>query len=330
MLVWKLYLSDLDQWRIQITGSHVPIGSKVTWTIPVGDSERLDEDTRDLILSFSGKQSFENEIRQAIAQKQSFMSARHVPSSGKIKRFIVSRQRRRKRKTEKVCKKLNTDQQPSTQVENFVAGQVVQNDLQKQKMNQTNNVNEVENCVKYPSENSACTTCEHDGTVMAGGDNEMYTAVSVDVVPGSTVNEVYSNVCSEMTHQAVRENVLDQFAPLKIVENDEIMASNEVVENDVSNRLGLIHSYSTVAASGQDPEVLPGQSSGVISGPMSQIGSLNSNVITGTQPMTLISNVHFPRVGGVPFISIDPEGQACYPNLCDIIYMCPQDSNTQQ
>lgn len=43
MLIFKLYLSDLTKWRVQITGLHVPKGS--VWHPPKSDEKSLNADT---------------------------------------------------------------------------------------------------------------------------------------------------------------------------------------------------------------------------------------------------------------------------------------------
>ncbi|WAR19581.1 hypothetical protein MAR_001419 [Mya arenaria] len=88
LLCWKLYLSDLDQWRIKLSGSHVPVDSGVTWVPPHKTRVRMDEDTCDAILKYSEKESSGVDIQKAIAATES-SSARTIPSKVKISRFLT-------------------------------------------------------------------------------------------------------------------------------------------------------------------------------------------------------------------------------------------------
>ena len=92
MLNWKLYLSDLEKWQIHITGSHIPIDSKVVWTLPAPIYQRLDEDTRDLILKYKDKKDSAS-IEQMLMAKRDAPVGGSVPSSVKIRRFMLNKKK---------------------------------------------------------------------------------------------------------------------------------------------------------------------------------------------------------------------------------------------
>ncbi|XP_052272334.1 uncharacterized protein LOC127872889 isoform X2 [Dreissena polymorpha] len=92
MLCWKLYLSDINQWRIQLSGNHVPVDSGIEWRPPTGDPERLDEDTRDIILLAAKSRAAD--IYQVISRRYRDSAARIIPSSVRIKRFLMNKQKR--------------------------------------------------------------------------------------------------------------------------------------------------------------------------------------------------------------------------------------------
>lgn len=125
MINWKLYLSDLDRWRIQITGSHVPLD--VDWHVPYGDRERFDEDTRDLILKCSQKTTDDVEIMELIAQKQKFASLRSVPSCQRIKRFRKNRFYKEKARDQNVRITLGLKEQNHEKDHNKAGGNFEEN-----------------------------------------------------------------------------------------------------------------------------------------------------------------------------------------------------------
>ena len=102
MLNWKLYLSDLEKWQIHITGSHIPVDSPVTWMLPRTHHQRLDEDTRDLILKYKDKKDTAS-IGQLLGAKKGTPCGQVIPSVSKIKRFMLNKKKyqlnTKKRKT---------------------------------------------------------------------------------------------------------------------------------------------------------------------------------------------------------------------------------------
>ena len=92
MLNWKLYLSDLEKWQIHITGSHIPVDSPVTWMLPRTHHQRLDEDTRDLILKYKDKKDTAS-IEQLLGAKKGTPCGQVIPSVSKIKRFMLNKKK---------------------------------------------------------------------------------------------------------------------------------------------------------------------------------------------------------------------------------------------
>lgn len=316
MLSWKLYLSDLEQWRIQITGSHVPIDSRVNWTLPAGDKERLDEDTRDLILSYSKKETFDNEIRQVIAQKHAFACPCQVPSNGKIKRFIVNKKRRRALRDQNVRESIgeNDNSEPSTSsakdMDNATDMDIEEYD--KSKTQDEDNVETVQDFTDLDA-NEVEMSCPEEHTASTSNDNFVYTLVSSNDRSGQLCT-VFNDTNSDVSQQTVQANTDQQFTNLDVVKQDQ-MVPLEIISTSLQNQLGFIPSSSGVQVSAQDL--------GVMALPVSQSGSLDPGT-SGAQQMTVLSQLP----GRV--ISIDQDGQPCYPNFGDILFVCHQDPTIQQ
>lgn len=211
MINWKLYLSDLDRWRIQITGSHVPVD--VDWHLPYGDRERFDEDTRDLILKCSQKTTDDVEIMELIAQKQKFASLRSVPSCQRIKRFRKNRFYKEKTRDQNVRITLGLNEQnhekdmskAKENVEEKIDGESLRNtdfdtttgevegqsaftDVQPQ------DDNEEKNCVEIEQEDSSHWDMDN-GTPVNNEENtaqETYFVIDENIVPVTSVNYVES------------------------------------------------------------------------------------------------------------------------------------------
>ncbi|XP_021365762.1 uncharacterized protein LOC110458405 isoform X1 [Mizuhopecten yessoensis] len=84
MVNLKLFLSDLTQWRVNITGSHIPTDSLIPWRRPPREGERLGEVIRDEIMSKSNKpvSTSSADIQEVLAEKKL------LPRSSKVKRRI--------------------------------------------------------------------------------------------------------------------------------------------------------------------------------------------------------------------------------------------------
>ena len=330
MLAWKLYLSDLEQWRIQITGSHVPVDSKVMWTLPIGDKERLDEDTRDLILAYSEKETVDNEIRQVIAQKRSFSSACQVPSAKKIKRFIVNKKRKQATRDQNVRESHNKVDDPEPSTSHTAAST---SSFRQPDMVTGSTVEESVGNYQFLTEHDA-----QDGSADYTLKTDGQVAVS-NIVLGSDTNEHIAAATNDGTYVFAYVGGEDHSGPLCAFYNGStaqqtahgnlpdlstfsgIMKEQKLglVETSAANHLGYMQSSSGLPINTQDISLL--------SVPISQAGSIES--YNGSQPMTVLSHMA-PRVTGVPFIGIDQDGQPCYPNLSDLVLVCPPDTNIPQ
>lgn len=358
MLAWKLYLSDLEQWRIQITGSHVPVDSKITWTLPVSDKERLDEDTRDIIMAFSkkDKRSRNNEIRQVIAQKNSFSSARLVPSTKKIQRFIENK---RKRKyifdqnvrlsfcedasttkglpTDELDNDKNEDNEVKQSVENYDEedsvdeeavpdqsfGPTFFDDASSSREPVLNDEQLEPNYVLESAEEQVTTSSSTEA------DNERKAKQSLDLMKIPTVVSEADNVGGNSAVVFAYVGGEDNPSLCAFYNTSVTEVAHQATQVDLSdNRLqnfGIIKSTSYLpSSSGMS---INRHEVGVLSVPMSQSVAMETYPVS--QPVTVWSQGH-SRVGGPQFIGVDQDGQPCYANLNDVVLLCPQDTTMQQ
>ncbi len=49
LVTLKLFIRDLNTWKINITGSHIPPEDNITWVPPTRRQLRIDEDVRDIV-----------------------------------------------------------------------------------------------------------------------------------------------------------------------------------------------------------------------------------------------------------------------------------------
>lgn len=92
MLNLKLFLSDVNHWKVFITGHHVPPDGSCPWHPPSPEKQRLDEDIRDLIVTYADRVN-PSEIVDIISKKRKLpeMSAKK-----KVSYFVSSMKKRRR------------------------------------------------------------------------------------------------------------------------------------------------------------------------------------------------------------------------------------------
>ncbi|KAL3873899.1 hypothetical protein ACJMK2_036978 [Sinanodonta woodiana] len=95
MVNLKMFLSDVSKWRVHITGQHIPIDSPYTW-IPPHDGQRLDEDIRDVILSYPEIKTNSSKISDMINIKPRGPCSL-VPSRRQINRLRSNYKRKNKK-----------------------------------------------------------------------------------------------------------------------------------------------------------------------------------------------------------------------------------------
>ena len=90
LVTLKLYIGDLANWRINITGSHIPPEDNVEWRPPRREQLRIDEDMRDVVIMETQKESATNveQVYQRLLQ-DSTMDSR-TPSKRKMSYFLAS------------------------------------------------------------------------------------------------------------------------------------------------------------------------------------------------------------------------------------------------
>ncbi|XP_019642782.1 PREDICTED: uncharacterized protein LOC109484042 isoform X1 [Branchiostoma belcheri] len=96
MITLKLFLSDLERWRVRVTGSHLPPDCTFPWVPPPKEKLKVDEDTRDLIVDYSlNKEKSTSDIYEVI-QHHPEVDRGKTPSKKKICYFVSSMKKRRR------------------------------------------------------------------------------------------------------------------------------------------------------------------------------------------------------------------------------------------
>lgn len=312
MINWKLYLSDLDQWRIQITGSHVPIDSSVPWLLPYGEKERFDEDMRDLILECSEKSTQDAEIKEMIAQRQKFSSPGCIPSCVRIKRFRKNRLHKRRVRDQDVRKTLELKR--SSQPVQSVGTHVTDDNIQTESGSS--------GFIDISSGVPTCPIVSHEGAPQIAAKEEQSSCSWKNPMPSSTDSErciVYYDG-SQIPH-SMYTNVTN------LNQTDTVSVGNTVTPGFQNSKteqqlIPMEGHLRFVAANAGAHTVGNAGDIEIVSVPVSQIPPLD----TGSHPIQLVP--HMQTAMNVPILSVDAEGQPCYGNYGDIaFFVCPEGSN---
>ena len=330
MINWKLYLSDLEKWRIQITGTHVPFD--VDWRIPYGEKERFDEDTRDLILEFAQKSTDDVEIKELIAQKQKFASPRAIPSCKRIKRFrknrlykemaknhsvhdtdessgineCTSKRAVNKNTTPVVVEEVinNSEATENEQSQDYTALAVVNNPKHEDKNVETVQEEQLETAAEAEVDKDNQVVSYYDGTQISGN-------IFAD-------HNSMTQLDPSLLHQAfTTQNIVQAFNLQKLNQHG---LAVEVITSESSPQIGNV----TVSSASSVPEC--GSEMELITCPLSQVApveSVPSHIQSLPQVQTVLNTV---IVGG------DSGVQPCYGSYGDgtITYIvCSQDSPMQ-
>ncbi|XP_077864853.1 uncharacterized protein LOC144350647 [Saccoglossus kowalevskii] len=86
----KIFLGDLSNWKIKITGNHIPDDATFPWQPPPKHSLKLDENTRDVIMSYTNEQSKVADICESL-KAHPVVSKSPFPVSKQKVSFLVSR-----------------------------------------------------------------------------------------------------------------------------------------------------------------------------------------------------------------------------------------------
>lgn len=303
MLIWKLYLSNLDQWKITITGSHVPIDSKVNWTLPTGTKGRLDEDTRDLILKFSDKATSHEEIKQIISQKPS-LAGREVPSYKRISRFVLNKKKRSLRRNQNVRECLEQEKQ----VEETISTEIDSTFLSDK--NENIDTNEMSDTSDANMDFQDIQTVIPSNTIVqlplsdeAGGSGSF-----VMYYDSANMGSAIGNTMQDLNPSAI-QTVCDPSVANMIFNDGNIKMENQPMPVGI-----LDQSVNQVAfpITTEDRQQISGQDlSGIFTLPVSQLqqdvsGNMVSSIVAGPQQMIMPSHMNqLP----LPVLGIDAEGQ---------------------
>lgn len=328
MINWKLYLSDLDQWRIQITGSHVPIDAKVPWIIPHGANERLDEDMRDLILECSQKSAHDAEIKELITQKQKFASPRAIPSCLRISRFRKHRYKKSKRIDQNVRKTIELRRSQIIDEAETARGF---DDNVGDSVYRIVPVGDSYNTMDVDDQTGANTIVPmEDNTSQIPntfhGDHETNQWKTANIGDGCIVTyQVGGNAYTDdssvnQINQGIIHQTLDGQSiahAFNLPKSNPSVIPVEVIESSTASQMGFVAGTpGNVPVCQTDMELMPL--------PISQMASLDS----GTQQIQLVPHMQ-PTMNTVPMLVGDSGGQPCY-GIGDItFFVCSQDADVQ-
>ena len=91
LVILKLFLSDVTTWNVQIKGQHVPIENSILWEPPQPSKQRIDQDLRDLIISYKDKASDEQILAMLEHKSQSLPVIMQKPMNKRwLKRIIYA------------------------------------------------------------------------------------------------------------------------------------------------------------------------------------------------------------------------------------------------
>ena len=93
LLNLKLYLSNVNYWKVFITGSHVPPDGEVVWCPPPPSKQRLDEDMRDLIVAHADRANT-SDIVDILSKKNK--APKEKSTKKRISYFVSSMKKRRR------------------------------------------------------------------------------------------------------------------------------------------------------------------------------------------------------------------------------------------
>ncbi len=98
LLNLKIFLSNLAQWRIHVSGRHLPENSAVPWEPPPPERQKMGEDAKDMILKYYGKESNSN-IAELLVNENQLKGCGPNASKARVSCFVSSMKRRRREKS---------------------------------------------------------------------------------------------------------------------------------------------------------------------------------------------------------------------------------------
>ena len=98
LLNLKLFLSNLSEWRINISGNHLPINSSITWHPPPPERQKLGEDVKDVICKYYGKESNSN-IAELLVKQNQLKGHDQNTSKRRVSYFVSSMKKRRRERS---------------------------------------------------------------------------------------------------------------------------------------------------------------------------------------------------------------------------------------
>ena len=107
LLNLKLFLSNLSEWRIHISGNHLPPESSEQWQPPPPERQKMGEDAKDVICKYYDKESNSNIAELLVKQKQ--LKGHDQNTSKKRVSYFVSSMKKRRRERNYSVVKLNDD-----------------------------------------------------------------------------------------------------------------------------------------------------------------------------------------------------------------------------
>ena len=305
--------------------------------MPTGMKDRLDEDTRDLILECSEMSINNSKIEQMIASQLSGSVARKVPSSKQIGRFVFNRRRRKNRKAEETRDSVVNDEETriysdNTQVQiqtetvqtstsettpALLIGNPESNTQGDEAVNSesakaTDKVDNINLHTASVSENSV-TGCPE--VIQNGPGNSGFVLTYYDQSQGTPLYASGTN----LSNSADNPDIYNLYTGPKL----ENQAVDSVIMEQQFNQLPSNIQFQTSNLSAS-----VGEFTNVMNNPVvTQLGQDCS--VTGSQPVQILPQMP-PSFSGVQVINVDSEGQQLYGNYGDLqslIVACQQQSS---
>ena len=113
LLNLKLFLANLSEWRIHISGSHLPIDSPTIWQPPAPEMQKMGEDVKDVIFKYYGKESISN-IAELLIKQNQLKGHDQNTSKKRVSYFVSSMKKRRRERDYAIVESCNENESKAT------------------------------------------------------------------------------------------------------------------------------------------------------------------------------------------------------------------------
>ena len=105
LLNLKLFLGNVREWRISISGRHLPPDSLISWQPPPPEKQMMDEDAKDVIFKYCGRESNSN-IADLLVKQNRLKGHDQCSSKRRVSYFVSSMRKRRQQRSYQYSKEL--------------------------------------------------------------------------------------------------------------------------------------------------------------------------------------------------------------------------------